>query len=93
MACIERFDVYPPSQWVMTHFAPGKGPACETNTRNGMPCQSLSSVVQPVTQCMSACTVCGPSAFSSAYVNLSGRSTRPHTFKSHSASLNRGMGP
>ena len=62
----DRFAVYPWSAWVMTHWASGFGFARSAMTVNGMPSHSLSRVVHPVTQCMSAVTGCGPRAFSSA---------------------------
>ncbi len=77
----------------MTYLASGAGFARSRIVRNGTPVHVLSSVDHPVTQCMSAVTSTGPSAFSSSYVSVKVFSTSPETSKSHSAGSKAGIGP
>ncbi len=85
--------MYPCAEWAITHFASGVGFARSISVRNGTPSQSLSSSVQPVTQCMSACTGVVPSARSSSQVSVNGCSTRPLTCRSQFTPSKAGIGP
>ena len=77
----------------MTHFASGVGFASSISVRNDTPCHELSSVVQPVTQCMSAGTSTFGSARSSWYESVTGFSTSPVSSRSQFCPSNVGIGP
>jgi hypothetical protein len=79
------FDVNPCSACATTNRAVDFGRTSSASSRQCAPLKLVSKRLQRVTQWMSIVTsVCG-SAWSSAYVSVTGSSTSPKTLKSHAA--------